>query len=164
MTSLKVMKRLRHAALPRLAVLLATVACTAAGSAQAIAQGIQFRSLTESAIMYDTPSAQGKRLFILRPGTPVEVVVSLDQWVKVREPGGSLNWVERRVLANRRTLLVTAQRASIRREAREGAALSFEVTRNVVLELAESPAQGWVKVRHADGLEGYIRASEVWGL
>jgi len=158
------MKRLRNSKLIRLTMLSAVIVGTTAGAAQAIAQGIQFRSLTEPAILYDTPSDQGKRLFILRPGTPVEVVVTLDKWVKVREPGGSLNWVERRVLANRRTLLVTAQRASIRREPREGAALSFEAARNVVLELTEPPALGWVKIRHADGLEGYIRASEVWGL
>ena len=154
------MMRLRHAPLPRLATMLVAVAGAMTGPAQAI----EFRSVTEPAIVYDTPSDQGKRLLILRPGTPVEVVVTLDKWIKVREPGGSLNWVERRVLANRRTLIVTAARAAIRREARDDAPLSFEATRNVVLELAEPPAQGWVKVRHADGLTGFIRVSEVWGL
>jgi SH3-like domain-containing protein len=153
------MKRLRPRALPRLAAMLAALA-GAAGPAQAI----EFRSLAEPAILYDAPSEQGKRLFILRPGTPVEIVVTLDKWIKVREPGGSLNWVERRVLANLRTVLVTAERASIRREARDDAPLSFEATRNVVLKLIEAPTLGWAKVRHADGPEGYIRVSEIWGL
>ncbi|ENO90420.1 SH3 domain-containing protein [Thauera linaloolentis] len=154
------MKRLRRISLPRLATMLVALAGAAAGPAQAI----EFRSLTEPAILYDAPSEQGRRLFILRPGTPVEVVVTLDKWIKVREPGGSLNWVERRVLANRRTVLVTAERASIRREAHDGAPLSFEATRNVVLGLVEPPSLGWAKVRHTDGLEGYVRVSEVWGL
>ena len=158
------MKRLRFSVLPSLAMLVFAVAGAAAMPARALAQAIEFRSLTESAIMYDAPSEQGKRLFILRPGTPVEVVVTLDKWIKVREPGGSLNWVERRVLANRRTLLVTAERADIRREANENAPLRFQAARNVVLDLIEPANLGWAKVRHPDGLEGYIRASEAWGL
>ena len=154
------MPLLRRKLLPSLATTLLAFSGLTAGAAQAI----EFRSLTEAAIVYDTPSAEGRRLFILRPGTPVEIVVTLDQWIKVREPSGSLSWIERRVLAKRRTLLITAERAAIRREARDDAPLSFEAARNVVVELIEAPTLGWAKVRHADGLEGYIRASDVWGL
>ena len=154
------MPLLRRSLLPSLATTLLAFSAVTAGAAQAI----EFRSLTEAAIVYDTPSTEGRRLFILRPGTPVEIVVTLDQWIKVREPSGSLSWIERRVLAKRRTLLVTAERAAIRREARDDAALSFEAARNVVVELIETPTLGWARVRHADGLEGYIRASDVWGL
>ena len=154
------MPLLRRKLLPSLATTLLAFSGLTAGAAQAI----EFRSLTEAAIVYDAPSTEGRRLFILRPGTPVEIVVTLDQWIKVREPSGSLSWIERRVLAKRRTLLVTAERAAIRREARDDAPLSFEAARNVVVELIEAPTLGWAKVRHADGLEGYIRASDVWGL
>ena len=154
------MPLLRRKLLPSLATTLLAFSGLTAGTAQAI----EFRSLTEAAIVYDAPSTEGRRLFILRPGTPVEIVVTLDQWIKVREPSGSLSWIERRVLAKRRTLLVTAERAAIRREARDDAPLSFEAARNVVVELIEAPTLGWARVRHADGLEGYIRASDVWGL
>lgn len=154
------MPLLRRKLLPSLATTLLAFSGVTAGAAQAI----EFRSLTEAAIVYDAPSTEGRRLFILRPGTPVEIVVTLDQWIKVREPSGSLSWIERRVLAKRRTLLVTAERAAIRREARDDAPLSFEAARNVVVELIEAPTLGWARVRHADGLEGYIRASDVWGL
>ena len=154
------MPLLRRKLLPSLATTLLAFSAVTAGAAQAI----EFRSLTEAAIVYDTPSTEGRRLFILRAGTPVEIVVTLDQWIKVREPSGSLSWIERRVLAKRRTLLVTAERAAIRREARDDAPLSFEAARNVVVELIEAPTLGWARVRHADGLEGYIRASDVWGL
>ena len=154
------MPLLRRQLLPSLAATLLAFSAVMAGAAQAI----EFRSLTEAAIVYDAPSTEGRRLFILRPGTPVEIVVTLDQWIKVREPSGSLSWIERRVLAKRRTLLVTAERAAIRREARDDAPLSFEAARNVVVELIEAPTLGWARVRHADGLEGYIRASDVWGL
>ncbi len=144
------------------APVLAALAVLSAGAPAAHA--IEFRSVGEPAILYDAPSDKGKRLFILRAGTPVEIVVTLDKWIKVREPGGSINWVERRVLASRRTLLVAADRAVVRREPRDDAPARFEAVRNVVLELAEPPTQGWVKVRHGDGSEGYLRAHEVWGL
>lgn len=128
------------------------------------AHAIDFQSLREAAILYDSPSLQGQRLFILRPGTPVEIIVSDPNWVKVREPGGSLSWLERRALSNTRTLLVNVARASIRQAPREDAPLSFEAVQNVVLSLVATPELGWVKVRHADGAEGYLRVSEAWGL
>ena len=115
------MPLLRRKLLPSLATTLLAFSGLTAGAAQAI----EFRSLTEAAIVYDAPSTEGRRLFILRPGTPVEIVVTLDQWIKVREPSGSLSWIERRVLAKRRTLLVTAERATwpyfVRRCRLEGA-------------------------------------------
>ena len=36
------------------------------------------------AIVYDSPSAQGKKLYLLSQGYPVEVIVNLAEWVKVR--------------------------------------------------------------------------------
>lgn len=143
-----------------LPVALLTLAAGSAGTASAI----EFQSLRESAILYDSPSLQGQRVSILHPGTPVEIIVSDPNWVKVREPGGSLNWVERRVLSNTRTVLVTVPRASIRQAARADAPLSFEAVRNVVLNLVSPPELGWARVRHADGSEGFIRVSEIWGL
>jgi hypothetical protein len=34
----------------------------------------------------------------------------------------------------------------------------------VVLEVIENTANGWIKVRHADGAVGYVRISQVWGI
>ncbi len=138
---------------------LALLLACAAPSALAI----EFRSVAEPAILYDVPSDKGKRLYIIAPGTPVEVVVTLDKWIKVREPGTAIAWIERRALAARRTVQVTAARTTIRQRPAESATPVFEAGRNVVLELAEPPADGWVKVRH-DGATGYARAGDVWGL
>ena len=64
------MPLLRRKLLPSLATTLLAFSGLTAGAAQAI----EFRSLTEAAIVYDAPSTEGRRLFILRPGTPVEIV------------------------------------------------------------------------------------------
>lgn len=128
------------------------------------AQGIEYRSAGAALVARDAPSLQARALFRLRPGTPVEVVVTQDGWVRVRESGGSLNWVEQGALSARRTVIVTAERATVRREPQAAAAPAFEAVRDVVLELVAPPALGWARVRHGEGLEGYVHASEVWGL
>lgn len=132
--------------------------------ASGIVHAIEYRSLSAPAILYDSPSEKGKRLFIVATGTPVEVIVSLDKWIKVREPAGSINWIERSALSTKRTVQVSATRAVIRKQPTESSAAVFEAAKDVLLELADAPADGWAKVRHADGASGYIRVNEVWGL
>ena len=152
---------------PGRAALAIVVLCAASGSvaAQGVAkQGIEYRSAGLALIAHDAPSPQGRQLFRLHPGTPLEIVVTQDGWVRVREPGGALTWVEKGALSSRRTLIVTVERATIRREPQASAAPAFEAVRSVVLEVIAPPALGWVRVRHAEGLEGYVNASEVWGL
>ena len=124
----------------------------------------EFKSLIAPAISYDSPSVQGRKLAIIQAGTPVEVIVGLDRWLKVRDVTGAINWVERRLLSDRRTVLVNVDRLVVRSEASTAAAPNFEAERNVVLELLEGPRFGWIKVRHQDGDAGYARAVEVWGL
>ena len=134
-------------------------ACAAAGLGPS-----DFRSLAEPAILYDAPSQQGKPLFVIQRHTPVEVVVNIDRWTKVREPAGSLLWLERRVLSEKRTAIITAARADIRQRPDSAAPLAFEAVKDVVIELVDKPADGWVKVRHRDGSTGFIRVNQIWGL
>jgi SH3-like domain-containing protein len=82
-------------------------------------------------------------LFVVRPGTPVELVVSLEGWSKVRDSKGDLVWIEKKYLAEKRNVIVRADRAQIRVAAEDKAALVFEAERDVVLELVEAaPAAG----------------------
>jgi SH3-like domain-containing protein len=128
------------------------------------AHAIDFRSVAEPAILFDSPSEKGKRLFIIAAGTPVEIVVSLDKWVKVRDAAGSINWIERRVLSDKRTVVVTSTRAVVRQRATADAPSAFEAVKDVVLEVAGAPTDGWLAVRHKDGTSGFVRVTEVWGL
>lgn len=128
------------------------------------ASAAEFRSVSQAAILYDAPSTKGKRLFVIRRYTPVETVVSLAGWAKVRDAEGSLAWIERGALSDTRTVQVTADQADVRAEADAGAALVFSAAKKVALELISVGPAGWAKVRHRDGQEGYIRANQVWGL
>lgn len=127
------------------------------------AAALDYRSVAEAAAMYDAPSAKAKPLFVILPGTPVEVVVSLEGWSKVRDAKGDLVWIERKFLAEKRALIVRSDRAQIRAAAEDGAVLVFEAQRDVILELLEAAPGGWVKVKHRDGQSGFVKLTQVWG-
>ena len=148
------------AALPAAVMLSAAVLLPAASRAG------EFRSIATASILYDAPSPQAKKLFVAPRGMPVEVVSTIRLWVKVRDASGDLAWVERDALSPQRTVLaVAAPAAAVRVAAADGAAVVFQAERGVVLELLEpAPAPGWVRVRHADGASGFVRAVDVWGL
>lgn len=142
------------------AVLLSLALALAAPAARAV----DYRSVAAPAILFDSPSVQGKRLFIIASGTPVELIVSLDKWYKVRDSTGTISWIERKALSEKRTVQVTAERVAVRSAPDDKAPMAFEAVRDVVLEAVEMPKIGWIKVRHRDGATGYIHVSQVWGI
>jgi SH3-like domain-containing protein len=128
------------------------------------AHAADFRSVQESAaVLYDAPSRQATPLFVVSRSYPLEVIVNLEAWVKVRDHAGALTWVERKVLGEKRTLLVTAAAAEVRARAEDGAPVVFSAAQNVTLDLVEVAPNGWLRVRHSDGATGFVRAASVWG-
>ncbi len=142
----------------RLAIL--TFGWLAAGTAVAL----DYRSVLEPALLYDAPSQQAKPLFAIARGTPVESVVALDAWVKVRDAKGELAWIEKRLLSERRNLIVKGETAQVRAKAEDAASIVFEAAAGVLLELVEPGPAGWARVRHRDGQQGFVKATQVWGL
>ncbi len=143
-----------------LAAVLGLAVLTAAMPARAL----DYRAVSEATPVYDAPSAKAKPLFVMLAGTPVEVVVSLEGWSKVRDSKGDLTWIEKKHLAEKRNVIVRAERAQVRAAAEDKAPLVFEAERDVVLELLEALPAGWIKVRHRDGQSGFLKAPQVWGL
>jgi SH3-like domain-containing protein len=124
----------------------------------------EYRTVDAATVLYDAPSQRGSKLFVIKRETPVEVVVSLEGWVKVRDAEGSLAWIEKKYLSERRSVIVTADRAEVRQKAEDGSPLVFEAEKSVALEYLEAAPGGWVKVRHRDGQSGFVRANQIWGL
>jgi hypothetical protein len=60
-------------------------------------------------------------------------------------------------------LVVSVANARIFNAADEGSPVVFTADKGVLLEMLESPNNGWVKVRHRDGLSGFVKAGDVWG-
>jgi SH3-like domain-containing protein len=128
------------------------------------ASAAEFRAIGDRpAILYDAPSSKADRLFIASRLYPFEVLVKLDQWTKVRDATGEVAWIENKSLGEQKTVLVTVPLADVRAAANAQAPLVFEAYKQVLLEVVEPPADGWVKVRHRDGQQGYVRTAQVWG-
>ena len=131
-----------------------------------------YRSVGEAAaVLYDAPSAKAKPLFVLGHDTPLEVIVPVEGWSKVRDAGGTIGWVEKKSLADKRTLVVRVPVAEVRANPDDNSALVFRAEHSVLLDLAETAtsaaamtAPGWAKVRHRDGQTGFVRITQVFGL
>ncbi len=133
-------------------------------AASAAAQPADYLSVGENAaVLYDAPSREAKALFVVSRHYPLEVIVNLEAWVKVRDHAGALSWIERKLLTNRRMVVVVAPSAEARQRPEDGAPLAFAAAQNVALELLGVAPGGWLRVRHPDGANGYLRANLVWG-
>ena len=75
------------------------------------ANAIEFRTVNAATVLYDAPSQRGSKLFVIRSDTPVEVVVRLEGWSKVRDAEGGLAWIEQTYLSDKHSVIVTADRA-----------------------------------------------------
>lgn len=149
---------LRHRSVLALVLLAALSAAT--GSAQAV----DYVSVADNAaVLYDAPSLKAKKIFVVSRYLPLEQVVNLDNWVKVRDSSGGLAWIEKRALSNKRFVAVTVAVAAIRQAPEEKSAVLAQVKQHVALEWLENTGTGWIKVRHLDGATGYVKTTEVWG-
>jgi len=118
---------------------------------------------SSSAILYDAPSVKGKKLYVISRFTPLEKVVNLQNWIKVRDSSGSMAWIERRVVSDKQYVVVNVPLASVRQAPEANSPVVFQLGKNVVVESLGINGGGWIKARHEDGSTGYIKSIEVWG-
>ena len=141
-----------------LAALLPVLACAHVGAAD-------FRSIgAPTVVLYDAPSSKGMKRYVAPRGMPVEIVARYGAWVKVRDAEGELAWTESNGLSARRNVVVKAASARVYAAPDENAAILMTADKGVLLELSDPQAGAWVRVRHEDGIAGFVRAAEVWGL
>jgi len=124
----------------------------------------EFRSVAESAaVLYDAPSAKARKVYVVGHGYPIEIVVVVEGWSKVRDATGELTWIESKLLSDKRMLMVRTPLAQVREAADDQAPVVFEAQQNVLLELQEIASGGWLRVRHRDGQAGFVKIAQVWG-
>lgn len=143
--------------------LLASLLLLAAPAA--FASAFDFKSVgTAPVILYDTPTLKGAKMYVAPRGMPLQVVSSYGDWVKVRDANGDLAWTEARGLSPRRNLVVRTPGAKVFAGPNEASAVLMTADKGVVLELVDPTAITWIRVRHRDGIDGYVRSNDVWGL
>lgn len=140
---------------------LAGLLLTAAQIAQA---GLDFVTAGRPAILYDAPSLAAKKVAAVAAGYPFEVLVRIEGWLKVRDNAGHLLWIEASAAQGKPGVMVTADSASIMEKPQTDAPTRYRVSKGVLLEVAgNSGTPGWLKVRHPQGGEGYLRVQDIWG-
>lgn len=144
---------------PRLLAGLAMMAAAAAS------QAYDFKTVGAApVVLYDAPSTKGGKLFVVPRGAPLEVVLTYGEWIKVRDINGDMAWTEARGLTSKRNVIVRSANLKIRSTPDEAATPAFIADKGVLLEVTEAAAGGWLKVRHKDGLVGYVKSAEIWGI
>jgi SH3-like domain-containing protein len=131
-----------------------------------LAAAADFRSTTEAAtVTYDAPSMRARKVGLLGRDYPVEVIVNLEAWIKIRDATGALAWVEKKALSDKRTVVVRAPVADVLASTDPNAPVAFKAEQGVLLDLVDpAPVNGLVSVRHRDGQTGFVRVAQVWGL
>src|SRR6266851_7110557 len=131
------------------------------------AAAAEFRSTAEAAVLYDAPSVKAKPLYALGRDYPLEVIVNVEGWLKVRDVGGTVAWVEKKSVGDKRMLTVRSTTADVLAQPEASSAVVFKAEQNVLLELVDpsypTTTPGWAKVRHRDGQTGFVKIAQVWG-
>lgn len=155
--------KIRLCWLRRVSLPVALAFSLAAGSVHA-----DFRQTSADAtIAFEGPSSKATRQFIYSRGTPVEVVVQIEGWYKVRDAQGALAWVEKRALTERTNVQVKSPTADALAAPDAGSLIVFRAENGVLLTLVapQPPNTGaWAQVRHRDGQVGFVRVDALFGL
>jgi SH3-like domain-containing protein len=125
---------------------------------------LDFRAVSaDAAVLYDAPSSRSQKLFVVNRGYPLEVIVTVEGWVKVRDANGGLSWIDAKQLTDKRTAMVKVPLAQVRQKPDDNAPIVLQAQKDVLLDVVDVTG-GWVQVRHRDGGTGYVRAQSLWGV
>lgn len=93
---------------------------------------------------------------------PVQVIAEFDAWRKIRDWEGAEGWVHRAMLSVKRSLIVVGRSRTMRRHADERAPAVARLAPGMVAVVIKCPNE-WCQIE-AQGYEGWIRRTGVWGV
>jgi SH3-like domain-containing protein len=146
-------------------MILSRLLASALFIASQAAFALDFKSVGAApVILYDTPSLKGARMFVAPRGMPLQVVATYGDWVKVRDVHGEVAWTEAKGLSTHRNVIVYTPGAKVFARPDEASPVLMTADKGVVLELVDPTAITWIRVRHRDGITGFVKPNDVWGL
>ena len=95
-------------------------------------------------------------------GVPLKVLQSKGSWYKVQDFENDVGWVYKKMVDQKAHVIVKRKRINLR----SGPGLNFkligEAEYGVVFStLKQQP--GWAKVKHENGIQGWVKRDLVWG-
>ncbi|WP_037155273.1 SH3 domain-containing protein [Rhizobium freirei] len=105
----------------------------------------------------------------LKQGLPVEIIQEYDNWRRIRDADGTEGWVNQSLLSGQRSAIAApwmkgkgkAVFVNMRREAQPSASVIAKLQPGVMMSVRECTGD-WCHVT-ADGTEGWVAQSEIWG-
>jgi SH3 domain protein len=126
----------------------------------------EFMSVSsKQATLHEAPSDSTRKIFIATEGYPVDVLVSLKEWKKIKDHEGKISWIKAENLSKNRTVLANSDETFFYQQPDISSPILAKVSKNVVLDLIDNSApEGWIKVySKAANLEGYVESKSFWG-
>jgi len=156
--------RLRSAALATV-VILATIMATAVAADTGLPLP-RFVSLRSDEVNMRT--GPGRRYPVewvyRRQGLPVEVIAEFDTWRRVRDWQGIDGWMHSSVLSGERHVVVTGGIRILRAKDDADSPPVARAEVSVIAKLLECPEDtAWCRVE-IDGVRGWLRRDEFWGV
>lgn len=142
-------------------------AATALGLMAGAAHAEFRQTSADVTIAFEGPSAKATKQYLYTRGTPVEVVVQIEGWLKVRDAQGALAWVEKKALTDRSNVQIKLLTADALAAPDAASPIVFRAENGVLLTLVtpQPPNTGsWAQVRHRDGQVGFVRVDALFGL
>lgn len=113
------------------------------------------------------PGSKYRILWELGRGYPLEILKRDGDWYRVRDFEGTVGWVHREAVGDTPHMIVKTNKKSKKPiNLRSGPGETNEIVARaqygVVLQSLEQK-NGWVKVRHEQGVTGWVRRDLLWG-
>ena len=112
--------------------------------------------------MRSGPGTKYAVLWELGYGYPLMVKGKSGNWLKVMDFEGDTGWVYRNLVSKKAHLIVKRERVNIRSGPGKRYRIIGQANYGVVLRTLKR-GKGWVKVKHENGLSGWVKRSLLWG-
>ncbi|MBU0674214.1 MAG: SH3 domain-containing protein [Proteobacteria bacterium] len=112
--------------------------------------------------MRSGPGENYSVLWELGNGFPLKRISEQKNWVKVEDFEGDVGWVYGKLISKEPHFIVKKKRINIRSSPSSKSKVVGKANYGVVFKTLEQK-NGWVKVKHENGLTGWISRSLVWG-
>lgn len=133
--------------------LLAVSTCEAVSLVSVDGENVNLRS---------GPGGNYSVLWELGRGFPLKVLGSKGDWIKVVDFEGDGGWIYSKLVAKRAHLIVKKKRINVRSGPGSRYRLVGKANYGVVFKTIKN-SKGWAKVKHENGLTGWIKRDLLWG-
>ncbi len=113
--------------------------------------------------MRSGPSAKQAVLWELGDGYPLKVISSKGKWYKVSDFEGDVGWVYKKLVNRIPHLIVKKRVVNIRSGPGTKYRMVGKANYGVVFKTLKRGKNGWVKIKHENGLEGWVKRNLLWG-